>query len=64
VLCPGANGYYEDSFTAAFVQVMLRPPLRAIVRGCFVDGCASLLLSLPEPCLLLSGFGKMWVTFT
>jgi len=31
VLCPGANGYYEDSFTVAFVQVLLRP-LRAVVR--------------------------------
>ncbi len=31
ILCPGANGYYEDSFTFTFVQVLMQRCRRFLV---------------------------------
>ncbi len=47
ILCPGANGYYEDSFSSTFIQVLL--------RHC----CICLLVSPAYTDFLL--FGPQWV---
>jgi hypothetical protein len=50
VLCPGANGYYEDSFTSAFVQVCCQrcarcsQRARSLHRKCAWYDCLLLML--------------------